>query len=177
MAISRQQKEAYVAEYTEKLSRSQATYLTDYRGLTVANIGDLRGQLREQSNAELTVAKNTLLRLAFEQAGWPVPDEHLEGPTAVLFCFDDPIMPAKVLSRYAKQNDLFEIKGGVMTDHVMGAAEVQGMADLPGREEILATLIGAIQGPAQSLFGTITAPLREIAQVLHARSEAESQAE
>lgn len=176
MAISRQQKEAYVAEYTEKLERSQAAYIADYRGLKVSEIGDLRTQIRQETNAELDVAKNTLLSIAFKEAGWSVPDEHLSGPTAVLFCYDDPITPVKVLTRYAKKNDQFSLKGGAMKDRVMGLTEVQGMAELPSREEILATLIGAIQGPAQALFGTITAPMREVAQVLHARSESESAA-
>lgn len=173
MAITRQQKEAYVAEYSEKLSRSQAAYLTDYRGLTVAEISDLRGRLRDGSDTELAVAKNTLLTLALQEVGLPVPEEQLQGPTAILFCYNDPITPAKVLTKYAKDNDKFTVKGGIVGERTVDLQEVQAMADLPSREEILATLIGAIQGPAQALFGTITAPLREVAQVLHARSESE----
>lgn len=176
MAINRQQKEAFVAEYTEKLSRVQAAYLTDYRGLTVTQIGDLRAQLRDAGDGELKIAKNTLLRIAFEQAGLPVPTQYLEGPTAVLFCYTDPVGPAKVLKRYADKSDVVEIKGGVIGDRVVDLAEVERMADLPSREEILATLVGLIQGPAQELFGTITAPMREITQVLHAYSESQDAA-
>lgn len=162
-----------MAEYTEKLSRVQAAYLADYRGLTVSEIGDLRSQLREAGDGELAVAKNTLLQIAFKQAGLPVPTDYLEGPTAVLFCYDDPVGPAKVLKRYADRNDAVEIKGGVIGDRIADLNEVNRMADLPSREEILATLVGLIQGPAQELFGTITAPMREVAQVLHAYSEAQ----
>ncbi|MGB0384748.1 MAG: 50S ribosomal protein L10 [Ardenticatenaceae bacterium] len=188
MAISRQQKEEFVAVYTDKLSRCEAAYLADYRGMTVAQISDFRGQLREESNAEFTVAKNRLLKIALQQTGWAVPEEHLKGPTAILFCFEDPVTPAKVLTRYAKKNDIITIKGGVMGQQVMGIEGVEGMAKLPGREEILATLIGTLQAPAQNLFrtlqapaqelfGTLTAPLRELSQVLKARSEESEKSE
>lgn len=171
MAITRQKKEAFVAEYVEKLSRSQAAYIADYRGLTVTEISALRESLRESGESELTVAKNTLLRLAFEQAGLPVPEDHLEGPTAVLFCFEDPITPAKALKTFDDRNDKFSVKGGMVDGRVIDLAGFRAMAELPSREEILAKLVGVVQAPAQELFSTITAPLREIAQVLHARSE------
>ena len=182
MAISRQQKEEFVAVYTDKLSRSHAAYLTDYRGMSVAAISDLRGELRKETDAELTVAKNRLLKIALQNVGWAIPEELLKGPTAILFCFDDPVTPAKVLTRYAKGNDIITIKGGVMGKQILDSEGVAGMATLPGREEILATLIGMLQAPAQNLlrtlqapaqelFGTITAPLREISQILKARSE------
>jgi large subunit ribosomal protein L10 len=171
LPITRQQKEAYVAEYTEKLSRSHAAYIADYRGLSVSEIGNLRTQIRDQSEAELAVAKNTLLRLAFENAGLPIPEEQLEGPTAILFCFDDPVTPAKVLKKYVDGNDKVTVKGGVVDGRVIDLAGFVGMAELPSREEILAKLVGMIQAPSQELFSTITAPMRELAQVLHARSE------
>lgn len=175
MPITRQQKEANIAEYVEKLSRSHAAYIADYRGLSVTEIGALRAQIREQSTAELTVAKNTLLRIAFEQAGLPVPEEQLEGPTAVLFCFDDPVTPAKLLKKYADGNDKVTVKGGIVEGKVVDVKGFEGMADLPSREEILATLVGMIQAPAQELFSTIIAPLREVAQVLHAHSDAQAE--
>ncbi|MCB0076060.1 MAG: 50S ribosomal protein L10 [Anaerolineales bacterium] len=171
MAISRERKEAFVAEYVEKLSRSQAAYIADYRGLSVSDISALRTSLRESGDNELTVAKNTLLRLAFEQSGLPVPEAQLEGPTAVLFCFDDPITPAKALKKYSDKSDFLAVKGGMIDGRVVDEAGFQAMADLPSREEILATLVGMIQAPAQELFGTLIAPMREIAQVLHAHSE------
>jgi large subunit ribosomal protein L10 len=186
LAISRQQKEEFVTTYTEQLSRSEAAYLTDYRGLNVAAMSGLRAQLREETNAELTVAKNRLLKIALKQAGWAIPEEQLKGPTAILFCFDDAITAAKVLTRYVKQNEMLTIKGGVMQQSVMDEQGVQKMAELPSREVILATLIGTLQAPAQSLlrtlqapaqelFGTINAPLRELTNVLHARSESEGE--
>lgn len=186
MAISRQQKIEFVKTYTDKFSRSEAAYLTDYRGLNVAAISALRALLREETNAELTVAKNRLLKIALKEAGWAVPEDQLQGPTAILFCFDDAITAAKVLTRYVKKNDMITIKGGVMRQSVMDEQGVQKMAELPGREEILATLIGTLQAPAQTLlrtlqapaqelFGTINAPLRELTNVLHARSESENE--
>ena len=151
MAITRQQKEEFVAAYTDKLSRSEAAYLADYRGLSVAEISDLRAQLREESETELVVAKNRLLKIAFKEAGWVIPEEHLQGPTAILFCFDDPITPAKALLRYAKKNETVSVKGGAMRKNVMDAEGVKGMADLPGRQEILATLVGTISSASKNL--------------------------
>ncbi len=189
LAISRQQKEEFIATYTDKLSRCQAVYLTDYRGMTVAEISDFRTLLRQDSDAELTVTKNRLFKIALNNVGWAVPEELLKGPTATLFCFDDPVTPAKVLTKYVKKNaNLITVKGGVMDKQVMGPEGVEGMSTLPGREEILATLIGMLQAPAQNLlrtlqapaqelFGTITAPLREVSQVLKARGEQEESSE
>ena len=171
MPIKRERKDEFVAEYSDKLARSQAAYIADYRGLSVAAISGLRSQLREQGNFELAVAKNTLLRIAFEQAGMPVPTDHLEGPTAILFAFDDPVSSAKALTKFAGGNDFLNIKGGVVGNQILDEKGVKAMSELPSREQIRATLVGTLQGPAQTLFGTITAPLREIAQVLHARSE------
>jgi len=169
--ITREQKAELLAVYTEKISRAQAAYITDYRGLTVSEIADFRTELRKDTTAELEVAKNTLLGIAFQQAGWAVPSTYLEGPTAVVICYDDPGAPAKVLRAYAKKNDKVKIKGGVLGQSVLDAKGVDQMADLPGRDEIRAQVIGALQGPAQNIFGTIIAPLREIVQVLHARGE------
>lgn len=172
MALTRDEKAQIIAEYTEKVSRAEAAYIADYRGLTVKEIGEFRAEFRKaDAVSELEIGKNTLFRIAFENAGWAVPIEHLEGPTAVLICYDDPAAPAKVLKDYAKKNDKVKVKGGAVRSGVLDAKGVEAMADLPTKDQIRATLVGTLQGPAQTLFGTITAPLREIVQVLQARAD------
>jgi large subunit ribosomal protein L10 len=174
--FTREKKSELIAEYTEKLSRSQATYLTHYRGLTVTEISDLRTKLRESGEAEYLVTKNTLLGIALRQAGMPVPENLLEGPTAVVFCYKDPVAPAKTLSKYVDTSEKVTLRGGILGPSILSPADVKGMADLPSREVLLATLLGSIQGPASSIVSTIMAPMREIAYILAQRGEGASNA-
>jgi large subunit ribosomal protein L10 len=170
LAISREKKEEMVAEYADNLSRSRAMILTDYRGLTVANITQLRQNLREVDGA-FQVVKNTLFQRALEQAGMPVPTEHLEGPLAVGFCFGDTPPVAKALVDFAKQVEMLQIKGAILGTELLDAQGVRGLADLPPRDVLRAQLLAAIQGPMSNLVSVLAAPMREIAQVLKARSE------
>jgi large subunit ribosomal protein L10 len=172
VALTRDEKAEIIAEYTEKVSRAEAAYIADYRGLSVKEIGEFRAEIRKvEAVSELEIGKNTLFRIAFENAGWAVPIEYLAGPTAVLICYDDPAAPAKVLKDYAKKNDKVKVKGGAVRSGILDAKGVEAMADLPTKDQIRAQVIGALQGPAQNIFGTITAPLRELVQVLQARAE------
>ncbi|MDQ7029341.1 MAG: 50S ribosomal protein L10 [Ardenticatenia bacterium] len=170
MPIPRAKKEQLVAEYTRLFRQVEAVIFTDYRGLTVADMNDVRRRLREAApESRWTVAKNTLLRLALQQAERPVPEDVLVGPTAVLFAFEDPVAPAKVLKQYADENEHLKIKGGFLGDQPLSAAEIEQLATLPSREEILATLVATIQGPAQQLVSLLQAPHRELVLTLQAR--------
>ena len=170
MAISRAKKEKMVAGYVDKMSQSQALILTDYRGLSVADISDLRRRLREVDGT-FQVVKNTLFLRALEQAGLPIPDEHMEGPLAVAYCLGDAPPTAKALMGFAKGNDFLEGRGAILGANLLDVEAVKDLADLPPREFLLAQLVGAVQGPMSSLVSTLQAPMRELAQVLHARSE------
>lgn len=172
LAITREKKEQLVAEYTENFKKAQAVYLADYRGLSVDQMGELRGNLRDNGgDSVLTVAKNTLLKIALEQADRPALDDLLEGPTAVLFVYDDPVAPAKVLTDYADENDELALKGGFLGTDVLDSDDLERLADLPSREEILATLVGAIQAPARQLVSLLQAPQRDVILTLQARAE------
>jgi large subunit ribosomal protein L10 len=175
LAITRKQKEAMVADYLDKMGRSEALILTDYRGLSVAQVTDLRRRLRE-SNGIFQVVKNTLFQRALEEAGLPVSAEHLDGPLAVGYCLGDAPPVAKALVDFAKEAQILKIKGAILGPSVLNAEAVKGLADLPPREVLLAQLVGSVQGPMSSLAGTIAGPLRELAQVLHARSEQDQEA-
>ena len=170
MAISRAQKEQMVADYIEKLTNSQALILTDYRGLSVSNLGDLRRRLREVDGV-FQIVKNTLFQRALEEAGLPIPSEQMEGPVAVGYCLGDAPPVAKAMMDYAKEVDLLKIKGAILGANLLDQDGVKGLADLPPREVLLAQLVGAVQGPMGSLVSTMQAPMRELIQVLQARSE------
>lgn len=175
MAISREKKEEMVAGYLDNLSQSRAMILTDYRGLTVADITQLRQNLREVDGS-FHVVKNSLFELALEKAGLPVPTEHMDGPLGVGFCFGDTPPVAKALVDLAKGLDALRIKGAILGTDIIDAAGVRGLADLPPRDVLRAQLLAALQGPMSNLVSVLNAPMREIAQVLKARSEQDQEA-
>ena len=170
MAITKEQKVEMVADYKDKMSRSRAIILTDYRGLTVAQISELRRNLREVDSV-FQVVKNTLFELALEESGLPVPTVQMDGPLAVSYCLAETPPVAKLLREFAGSSDILVIKGAIMGTTVLDASAVASLADLPSREVLRAQLLGAVQGPMGSLVNTLNAPLRELAQLLRARSE------
>jgi large subunit ribosomal protein L10 len=165
-----------VAEYLDNMSRSRAMILADYRGLTVANITQLRQNLREVDGS-FHVVKNTLFERALKEAGLPVPTEQMDGPIAIGFCYGDTPPVAKALVDFAKGLDVLEIKGAILGTDLIDAAGVRGLADLPPRDVLRAQLIAAIEGPMSNLVNVLNAPMREIAQVLKARSEQDQEQE
>lgn len=170
MATSRQQKEKMLGEYADNLSRSKVMILANYRGLTVAQLTDLRQRLREQ-NSNFQVIKNTLFARVLKDAAIPVTEDQLDGPLGVSFCFGDAPPVAKVLLDFARETQILQVQGAILGARLLPAEKVRELADLPPREVILAQLLGTVQGPMSSLVSTINAPLREIVQVLTARAE------
>lgn len=174
MAITKEKKQQIVADYVEQATAAQAIIIADYRGLNVAQLTELRRKLRED-NGKFQIVKNTLFRLALEQAGIPIPEEYLQGPVAVGYCDEAPPV-AKILKDLAKDSDSLEIKGAILGTKILDAKGVEDLASLPPREVLLAQLVSSVQGPMSSLVSTINAPLRELVQVLQARSEQEQDA-
>lgn len=170
MAISKEKKKQILADYVDNMSKSQALILTDYRGLSVADITELRRRLREDKG-KLQVVKNTLFKLALDQTGTSIPPEQLDGTIAIGYCLEEVPPVAKTLTDFAKESNILEIRGAILGESFLDAGGVKNLADLPPREVLLAQLLGAVQGPASSLVGTLTAPLRELTQVLQARAE------
>jgi large subunit ribosomal protein L10 len=170
LAISKEKKQQMVADYVDKLSQSQAAILTDYRGLTVADLSALRTRLREE-NSVFQIVKNTLFKLALEQAELSAPAEQLQGTVAVSYCLGEVPPVAKTLMDFAKESEILQVRGAILGTAFLGPDRVKELADLPPREFLLAQLLGAIQGPMSSLVSTINAPMRELVQVLQARSE------
>ena len=177
MAISRKRKEELVAEYVELLRNSQGVILTEYRGLGMPALDNVRGRVRGktedggQYEGEYHVAKNTLIEVALQQAGWTVPEDLLSGPTAIAFAFKDVRSLAKNLLDYTREEEKFSIKGGILQAAALNADQVKRLSELPPREVLLAQIVGAIQGPLSQLVGLLTAPMRELAYILQAHSE------
>ena len=145
-----------------RLEGSVAALLTEYRGLKVAELGELRASLRG-SSTEYRVLKNTLTSIAVREAGYEDLVGLLQGPTAVAFVHGDPVQAAKDLAEFARTHPALIVKGGVMDGKVLGAAEVRQLATLESREVLLARLAGLLQASAQRTVTLLAAPLRQVA--------------
>lgn len=169
-------KETAVAELSKQFESSNAVLLTEYRGLTVAQLKELRRSIRD--HATYAVVKNTLTKIAANQAGISAFDEHLQGPSAIAFVHGDPVAVAKSLRDFAKANPQLVVKGGYFDGNPLSADEVTKLADLESREVLLAKLAGAFKA---SLFGAaymFNAPLAQAARAVDAlRVKQESAAE
>lgn len=143
-----EEKQQLVNEVTAKLQESSCTVVADYRGLTVAQVTQLRKNLRE-AGVEFQVLKNSLVRRATAEANLTELDAVLTGPTAVAFG-KDVVAPAKVLSDFAKKNDKLQIKGGVVEGRVVDPAQIKALADLPSREGLLSMLLSVLQAPMRN---------------------------
>jgi large subunit ribosomal protein L10 len=167
LAITREQKEQFVASYLEQLTKSPAIVLTDYRGTTVQQIQRLRGQMREH-NAGVQVVKNSLMAIALQRAGLPAPAEQLVGPTAVIYLPEDVASAAKALFDSIKDLDKIKVRGAILDGQVLDAEGARKLRDLPSKSQVLAQLLGTIQGPASELVRTLEAPASELYRTLQA---------
>lgn len=167
MKKAHQKKARVVEEIKEKLNESYAAVLTDYRGLNVAQSNELRRQFKE-AGVEYRVVKNTLTKRAAEDLGYNDLFPYLEGPTAIAFSKEDPVTPAKIISKFAEKNKDLEIKGGILGGTVVGKEQVKSLAVLPSREELLAQVARGFQGPITGLVNVLNAPLRNMVYVLAA---------
>lgn len=161
----RPEKETAVAYIAEKLSDSSGVYLADYKGLDVEQINDLRNQLREAS-VEFKVIKNTLARISVNKVGFEGLLKYLDGPTAMAFCLADPIIGAKILSEFQKENDKLNLKACIFDGQVYDQDRIKEIAKLPGKEQILAQTVGTIAGPLKNMLNVIHALLSATVNVL-----------
>lgn len=170
--MARPDKAAAVAQLKDGFTSSNAVVLTEYRGLTVKSLKELRRALG--GDATYAVAKNTLTSIAAKEAGIEGLDEQLTGPTALTFINGDVAAVAKGLRDFAKANPLLIIKGGVMDGRVLGADTVKKLADLESREVLLAKLAGAMNGNLAKAAGLFAAPLAQAARALGALADQKS---
>ena len=143
-------KKQIVQEIADKLKASKSTIVVDYRGLNVAEVTELRKQLRD-AGIEFKVYKNTLTRLAAESAEVAELNSVLTGPNAIAFSSEDVVAPAKILNDFAKKHEALEIKAGVIEGNVASVEEVKALAELPSREGLLSMLLSVLQAPIRNL--------------------------
>jgi large subunit ribosomal protein L10 len=164
--MARSDKEDAVAELAEEFRTSSAAVLTEYRGLTVAQITALRRSLKGVANYAVT--KNTLTKIAAREAGIEGLDDLLTGPTAIAFIKGDPVEGAKSLKEFAKDNALLVLKAGYMDGRILDAADIKKLADLESREVLLAKLAGAMKASMSQAAALFVAPLSQAARTVEA---------
>jgi large subunit ribosomal protein L10 len=164
-----QAKAAVISEITERFQNSSAAVLTEYRGLTVAQLTQLRRSLGEGSS--YAVVKNTLTKRAADEVGFSDLGPLLNGPTAIAFIEGDPVEAAKAIRDFARANPLLVVKGGVVDGRTVDASEVTRLADVEPREVLLAKLAGAMKGNLTKAAGLFQAPLSQVARLAEALKE------
>jgi len=163
------QKQERVVQLSDQLSRSKVAIVSDYRGLSVKELTELRRKVQEVGG-DVTVAKNTLIRRVINDTeGMPAIDEILQGPTALVVGYEDPVAPVKALMDFLKANKKEqEVRGGILDGKAVNIDEIKQIATLPSREEMIAKLMGSMQSPAQGVAITLSGVARNLVYVLEA---------
>ena len=170
--MAKADKATAVADIAEQFRSSTATVVTEYRGLTVAHLAELRRSL--SGTATYAVAKNTLVKRAAADAGIEGMDELFAGPTAIAFVTGEAVDAAKAIKKFAKDHKALVIKGGYMDGHALTVAEVEAIADLESREVLLAKLAGAMKGNMSKAAALFVAPVSQMARLAAALQEKKS---
>ena len=150
----------------EKFEKAQCAILVDYRGLTVEQDTDLRNKMRE-AGVEYKVLKNTMVKRALDDLGIEGVDELLAGPTAIAFGYEDPVAPAKVISNFAKDIEVVEIKGGLLDSKPMTLDQIKYLSELPSKEVLIAKLMGSLNAPVTNFVGVLAAVPRSFVCALN----------
>lgn len=155
--MNKNNKQQVVAEMHEKLARAKAVFLADFRGMSVDKATTLRNDLRT-AEVEYKVVKNTLLELASADTDAAVLAPYYKGPTAVALTYSDPVAAAKVLAKYAKeQQATFKLKAGVLSGKIITVPDIQALSELPSREVLIAKMLGSMNAPATNFVGVLAA--------------------
>jgi large subunit ribosomal protein L10 len=172
LAVSKERKKEIVATYQHWLGNSQAVFLAEYIGLTVKDMDNLRDKLREVGG-EFHIIKNTLGKLAFEEAGYEVPQDYFLGSTAAGFAFEDAAAMAKAMADFSKSVEFLKFKGGYLETNILNAEEIKALAELPPLPVVQAQLLSTLLAPANKMVRTLAEPARQMASVIQAYSDAE----
>jgi len=163
--MERKDKEAFVEEVAGLFGEADAMYVADYRGLTVAEIGELRGALRP-SGARFRVLKNTLTRRAAKSAGRDDLLPLLSGPTAIAFCAEDPVAPARALADFARTHEALVLRGGLLEGATIESADIKALASLPPRDALLGQVVGTMVAPISGLVTVLSETVGGLARTL-----------
>jgi large subunit ribosomal protein L10 len=170
LAITRKKKEELLAGYLEQIKGSEAIIITDYRGLSVPDLQELRNKIREAEGSYFVV-KNTLARRALDEAGLPKIDDLMTGPVGMGFCTNNVPGVAKAITDFAKTHEQLAVKGGLMGSTVIDEAAVKSLASLPSLDVLRGQLLGLINAPASQLVGVVSGGVRQLVNVVNAYSE------
>lgn len=163
-------KKLIVEEIKDKVEKSQAVVLVDYKGLNVAELTELRRNYRE-AGVDYKVYKNTMMRFAFKDAGLEEFNEHLVGPNALVFGFEDPVQPAKLTEEFAKDHKNLEVKAGIVDGRMVGVEEIKELASLPSKEVLIAQVLGGLNAPISGFVNVLQGTIRNLVYVLDAVKE------
>jgi len=170
LAISKEKRQQLMADYLEKLERSRGIILTNYQGQNVTRINQLRNQLRPTGTG-YHVVKNTLFRLALQEAKLPELEALLEGPTAIGFCYQDMQTGARALLDQARVTGAFSVKGGLIGRRMLTLRDIERLASLPPREAVVAQMLHSLRAPLGRLVTVLKGPTRGLLMVLKARTD------
>jgi len=176
LALTKARKEELIAEYVELLKQSNAVFMTEYMGLSVKRLQELRAAVNK-SDGTLLVTKNTLMLRALQQTGKPAPADQLTGQLATGFAMDEAPSLAKALTEFLKSEEMISVKFGIMDDKILSAEEVLALAKLPSLEELRAQILGMIQAPARNIAAVVAGGVRQVVNVLDAYAKSDDQAE
>jgi large subunit ribosomal protein L10 len=165
--LNKKEKELFIADMKDRLSKAQATFLVDYQGLDVESINKVRGELRN-TGAEFSVVKNRLLKLASKDTETASLENHFVGPCAIAITYDDVVAPAKVLVDLCKDLDKLELKAGQTSGKYMDTDAIKRLASLPGREQLLAQILSVMQAVPTSFVRVTNGVLVNFMNVLKA---------
>jgi large subunit ribosomal protein L10 len=168
LAITKEKKNQLLQTYVSLLKDSQAVMFVSSRGLSVAEVTQLRGKIRE-TGAKYHVVKNTLFRRALDQAGMPVP-EFLKGPVAIAFCVEDIAPVIKAIEDFGKSLDEreFEISGGIVGSDLLNSDGTKALADLPSKDMLFTQILGSLNAPGTQLTGLLSSSIRQMLNLLQA---------
>jgi len=169
--MNKQDKEQAVLEIKEKLDKASSIYLTDFSGLTVSETNELRDEFFN-AKVEYKVLKNTLIKKALEQSSNAFSEqsvklvEHLKGPTGVIFAYDDPISPAKIIKKFYDKGEKPKLKVAIIEKESYDGKRLNDLASLPTKPEIISSIVGSLQSPISGIVGSINAVIRDLASVI-----------
>ncbi|MEK7598756.1 MAG: 50S ribosomal protein L10 [Patescibacteria group bacterium] len=170
MAQTKEQKKSIVKDLAEKLKKSKAVVFSDYKGLAVKDMMALRGELRKEG-IDLKVAKKTLINLALKDAGMEIDARKFESQIALAISSQDEVAAAKIIAKMAKVNENLKMVGGILGVKELTAEEVKALALIPGKQELLARLVGSINAPVSGFVNVLAGNLRGLVNVLTAISD------
>lgn len=173
--MQKAEKTESITELKQKLARAQSLVLADFRGLTVERDTQLRGEFRK-AGCEYKVVKNTLLSIAVKGTPMEVITDLLAGPTAIAFSFEEPAAPAKVLTKFAKDEEKLQVKGGYVDGRCLDAKGVEALSNLPGKDELRATFLATLLAVPQNFLRLTTAAQQNFVYLLKAKEDASKQA-